>query len=336
MCSGIVVAQVLVWFIFESIFQLEQYYEDDWVTHKMRKIYTEEEFDKEVKQGKKLVIVDDLVIDIGSYAYSHPGGAFLIDYNIGRDVSKFIFGAFALDGNQNDPKAPTNKWNHSNMARKIVNRHAIGAMIRTDTAMGRFKICHPEIHEVNAFTKCFPFKSILDKGSRLPGVQNFYDDLAIMGKHYHIGALDEKMNHYREGWRVVRRHYTISNAMRKVFYDELIKAIANFSGALEGKEAEDYEFNAEVLSIKESNQMNITVKNYNLPCGMSRRLFMDVDNNIAKLPTETYKMVGPLGKGLGITPHTTGCHFAYSAGTGILVFIDLVARMLIQELGLLP
>lgn len=104
----------------------------------MRKIYTEEEFDKEIKQGKKLVIVDDLVVDIGSYAYSHPGGAFLIDYNIGRDVSKFIFGAFALDGNQNDPKAPTNKWNHSNMARKIVNRHAIGAMIRTDTAAGTF------------------------------------------------------------------------------------------------------------------------------------------------------------------------------------------------------
>lgn len=119
------------------------------------------------------------------------------------------------------------------MARKIVNRHAIGAMIRTDTAMGRFKICHEEIHEVNAFTKCFPFKSILDKGSKLPGVQNFYDDLAIMGKHYHIGALDNKMNHYREGWRVVRRHYTISNAMRKVMYDELIKAIENFNGNLE-------------------------------------------------------------------------------------------------------
>lgn len=47
-------------------------------------------------------------------------------------------------------------------------------------------------------------------------------------------------------------------------------------------------------------------------------------------------MTGPLGKGLGITQHTTGCHFAYSAGTGILVFIDLVARMLIQELGMLP
>jgi hypothetical protein len=42
--------------------------------------------------------------------------------------------------------------------------------------------------------------------------------------------------------------------------------------------------------------MNITVKNYNLPCGMSRRLFNE------ELNTENYKMVGPLGKGLGITP----------------------------------
>jgi hypothetical protein len=56
-----------------------------------------------------------------------------------------------------------------------------------------------------------------------------------MGKHYHISALDKKMNHYREGMRVVRRHYTISNAMRKVMYDELLKAIDNFNGNLEGK-----------------------------------------------------------------------------------------------------
>ena len=47
-------------------------------------------------------------------------------------------------------------------------------------------------------------------------------------------------------------------------------------------------------------------------------------------------MVGPLGKGLGIHPETTGTHFAYSAGTGILVFIDLVSRMILQELGYIP
>ena len=63
----------------------------------MTKIFTEEEFEAEVQSGRKLVIADDLVVDIGTYAYSHPGGAFLIEYNIGRDVSKFIFGSFALD-----------------------------------------------------------------------------------------------------------------------------------------------------------------------------------------------------------------------------------------------
>ena len=63
---------------------------------------------------------------------------------------------------------------------------------------------------------------------------------------------------------------------------------------------------------------------------MSRRLFDPIFN------TETFKMVGPLGKGLGVTTETKGTHFAYSAGTGILVFIDLVARMLLQELGLIP
>ena len=217
----------------------------------MNKIYTEEEFDKEIKNGKKLVIVDDLVVDIGSYAYAHPGGAFLIEYNIGRDVSKFIFGSFALDGNHNDPKAPNNRWNHSNMARKIINRHAVGAMIRTDTASGTFKICKEEIHVVNAFTRCFPFKSIYDQV--LPGVQNFYDDLAIMGKHYHIVALNNKLQPYREGLRVIRRHYTISNAMRKVLYDELLKAIDNFNGNLEQSEADKYVFNEAVLRTAESN-----------------------------------------------------------------------------------
>lgn len=40
--------------------------------------------------------------------------------------------------------------------------------------------------------------------------------------------------------------------------------------------------------------MNVTLKNYNLKTGMSRRLFDP------SLNTETYKMVGPLGKGLGV------------------------------------
>lgn len=89
---------------------------------------TEEEFEKRVKNGEKLVVLDNMVLDIGGYAYAHPGGAHLINYNVGRDISKFIYGSYALCGNSNDPKAKTDRHTHSNVARKVANNHAIATL----------------------------------------------------------------------------------------------------------------------------------------------------------------------------------------------------------------
>jgi hypothetical protein len=43
-----------------------------------------------------------------------------------------------------------------------------------------------------------------------------------------------------------------------------------------------------------------------------------------------------MGKGLGLTKNSKGDYFAFSAGTGILVFIDLIAKIALGELGLIP
>jgi len=48
---------------------------------------------------------------------------------------------------------------------------------------------------------------------------------------------------------------------------------------------------------------------------------------------DIYKLKGPLGKGLSIMQK--GTHIAFTGGTGILVFIDLVAHLLRKVLGLL-
>jgi len=56
-----------------------------------------DEFDFRVKAGEKLVILDDMVIDLTYFAYSHPGGTFLIDFNIGKDIGKFFYGGYAFD-----------------------------------------------------------------------------------------------------------------------------------------------------------------------------------------------------------------------------------------------
>lgn len=182
--------------------------------------------------GDKLVILDNLVLDLGSFAYAHPGGAFLIEYNVGRDISKFFYGAYALDGNSNDPKAKTERHTHSNVARKMVNRHIIG-VLTSKTVVGyrqlvsdaassatRFKILQSKTMRVNEHTHSLVFDSITTKN--LTGVQNYYTDLSTLGKHYHVVSLGPDQTPVTSHGRILRRHYTIANCMRREFYHKLL------------------------------------------------------------------------------------------------------------------
>tara|TARA_B110000285_G_C15061034_1_gene582396 strand:+ start:251 stop:529 length:279 start_codon:yes stop_codon:yes gene_type:complete len=69
-----------------------------------------------------------MVLDLTKFAYSHPGGTFLIDYNVGKDIGKFFYGGYAFDNNKNIPGEKNNSHTHSNIARKIANKHIIGAL----------------------------------------------------------------------------------------------------------------------------------------------------------------------------------------------------------------
>ena len=45
--------------------------------------------------------------------------------------------------------------------------------------------------------------------------------------------------------------------------------------------------------------------------------------------TETFTVKGPFGKGLDLRP--TGIHVAFAAGTGVLVFLDLITRLILHN-----
>lgn len=45
-----------------------------------------------IEEGRKLILLDDLVLDVEGYMFVHPGGKFLIENNVGRDISKFFYG----------------------------------------------------------------------------------------------------------------------------------------------------------------------------------------------------------------------------------------------------
>ena len=50
-----------------------------------------------VGRGQKLVILDQLVLDVSWFLDEHPGGKFSLEANIGRDVSKYFHGGYSLE-----------------------------------------------------------------------------------------------------------------------------------------------------------------------------------------------------------------------------------------------
>ena len=55
----------------------------------------------------------------------------------------------------------------------------------------------------------------------------------------------------------------------------------------------------------------------------------------AEKKNATYMVKGPMGKGLGLTSDSKGHHVVFAAGTGIFVFTDLVARIMLESLNVI-
>lgn len=43
---------------------------------------------------KKLVVFDNMVLNVDRYEHVHPGGAFFLQKTIGYDISKYIYGGY--------------------------------------------------------------------------------------------------------------------------------------------------------------------------------------------------------------------------------------------------
>ena len=86
-------------------------------------IMTLHEFEERLRGGAKLMILDDLVLDVSEFARYHPGGRFVIEHTVGTDIAKFFYGGYCLEDNLG-PK-PAFGWRHTNYARMIANDLAI-------------------------------------------------------------------------------------------------------------------------------------------------------------------------------------------------------------------
>ena len=75
-------------------------------------------------QKRNLVVMDNLVLDYGEYGLLHPGGRFVLEANIGRDISKFFYGGYSM---VNSPGQDFSH-RHSQNALKIAKKMVIGVL----------------------------------------------------------------------------------------------------------------------------------------------------------------------------------------------------------------
>lgn len=177
---------------------------------------TRQEFNEEIAKGTRLVLIDDIVLDVGDFVDQHPGGRFLISHNIGRDISKFFYGGYSLEDNLSG-SGPAQGHAHSTYARKIVNNLAIARYqpeieVNTTSCRVRNDLCS----QVNRDVKTIVLESVEKKGN-VTNFKSYFNNWEYLGQHFLVRS--------GTGISSITRHYTICNAMRPDIYQAYISAL---------------------------------------------------------------------------------------------------------------
>jgi Cytochrome b5-like Heme/Steroid binding domain len=264
-----------------------------------------EEFERRVRGGEMLMILDDLVLDVGEFYLKHPGGKFVIEHTVGTDIAKFFYGGYCLE--DNGGKTPAKTWTHTNYARMIANDLAIARFDcqRDGSEESWCRLRFDLDNSVNKLTRTFTMETA-DRKPRY-NYKQYYPGLKYLTKHFWIRNMSQPD---------VIRHYTTCNAMRAPFYNELVRCLRDASVS--------DTFDKSLLDDKDNNSMVFTIKNYKQVKGLSYKFFENDQR-------AEYQMKGPMGKGLA--PSARGIHIAFAAGTGALCFVDIMAHIALAVMG---
>lgn len=120
----------------------------------------------------------------------------------------------------------------------------------------------------------------------------------MIGKHYLMSEV---------GRHRIKRQYTVANCMGREVYASYLRLLKDPTSKPQPRD---------------KGRFWVTVKDYKR--GLSKTLHSGGTR---------FEVQGPMGKGLGFKRE--GVHVAFTAGTGCLVFVDLVAHLLRKNLKLL-
>ncbi|CDW87608.1 cytochrome b5-like heme steroid binding domain containing protein [Stylonychia lemnae] len=261
------------------------------------------QFNQLVAHGRQFVILDDKVIDVETFFDNHPGGRSLLKLNIGRDITKFFYGAYEFKNINNVD---------------IKNCHSsLGYQLATQMTVGRLENNYNQEYLVQLIyssqllgkhTKTFVFQ-----GQELrSGMQKYYSNIGMIGRHFTLCSSKQ---------RTLKRQYYICNCLMPKIYEQYMQLIEKF---LNNKSK--LHLDNSIIQDGASNRIALTVKAISKRRGLSNMIFQ-------RQLGDNFILNGPFGKGLEL--QYSGVHIAFTTGQGSLAYLDLVAHLIRKNLDLL-
>lgn len=252
--------------------------------------YTYREVLDQVEQGKQWAFFNGLVIDVNSFASSHPGGLVVLQHTLGQDLGKYIYGSSSWF-------SPPHI--HTVEAHSLIAQLAIGRA----TGPNVFSEGKPQMKwrlvakaHLNNETWRLTFKSETEVLSNLPGVE-------WVGKHLLVTF--NGCSRYYSFVNCIGKEYSAWHSEARRRGAEVLPIAIPFQVSEDDQKAVE----------EGSGLLSLVVKRY-----AAGRLspFLTAAPLGASI-----QISGPFGPGLDLSESFTGDYVGFAGGTGLLPFLDL-------------
>ncbi|CAD8078937.1 unnamed protein product [Paramecium sonneborni] len=240
----------------------------------------------------KWVLLNQDVYDLTDY--QHPGGNFIISNVNGQEISRYFYGAFALESTTMEP------YTHSQFAYQTLQKRYIGTLQNVNTNNSNPSSYWDLIEKVDLSSNIALFQFANSNFSI-----NLRQNIQDLGQHFSI-TLQEIGGKVRLYTKVLCMSTPYSN-----FRNQIINYIENKSNQLPA------------LQFDKINTLPLIIKKYNFPNALSAQIFQHQGN---------FWIQGPFGRGLELQSNSK-C-VAFVGGTGLLPFLDLLDHLLIKSIYL--
>ena len=265
--------------------------------------------------------------------FEHPGGNFIISAIRGREVGRFLFGAYQLEALN-----PNHKRRHKTTDIAILNRYYIG-----EIDQGPYTTLISKADGMPAITEAFVDWSFVKKTALSKSIATFefhnptflvrndMKGVSWFGRHYYIS---------KDLVNGPTRPYTTCLSLGEAWTNFRSKAIECFDtmmkhNAVASVVKGEYIAQMEDIVLMEplqptSENITFVVKRYHNPNSPALSEFMHTKMNGLK----SVLIRGPVGTGLELHSHSRGVHYVFAVGTGMLPFMDLFNFILFKSMYL--